>query len=286
MPPRYAYWTIIAGGLPTAFRTAERDEILPTFKRIQEKHPDAELKYFARGRLWNSQEDAKRAAEERREGRTDRPPRAKDWRPGGSHRDPRQPFQDAKKARNLRWRKERFERRQQGDGPGGRPPSEGQRPPRQDSHPPRQDSRPPRQDNRPPWRDSRPPREKPRFDRDQRPPREDQRLQKDTRPPRENQRFRKDTRPPRENQRFGKDTRPPRENQRFDRDRRPLGKDQRFGRNDRPPREKPHGDPLRREVRPEFKKKSFDKPRGPGGPPRGPGRRPGRPPGKPPRRRS
>ena len=87
MPPRYAYWTIIAGGLPTAFRTAERDEILPTFKRLQEKHPDAELKYFARGRLWDSQDDAKRAAEQRREGRTDRPPRGPGWRPGGAHRD-------------------------------------------------------------------------------------------------------------------------------------------------------------------------------------------------------
>ena len=66
MPPRYAYWTIIAGGLPTAFRTAERDELLPTFRRIKEKHPDAELKYFARGKLWGSPEEARRAAEARR----------------------------------------------------------------------------------------------------------------------------------------------------------------------------------------------------------------------------
>ena len=49
MPPRYVYWTIIAGGLPTAFRAAERDDLMPTFKRIREKHPDAEMKYFARG---------------------------------------------------------------------------------------------------------------------------------------------------------------------------------------------------------------------------------------------
>ena len=58
MPPRYAYWTILAGGLPTAFRAAEREELLPTFKRIQEKHPDAEMKYFARGKLWESREAA------------------------------------------------------------------------------------------------------------------------------------------------------------------------------------------------------------------------------------
>ena len=58
MPPRYAYWTILAGGLPTAFRTTEREELLPTFKRILEKHPDAEMKYFARGKLWDSPEAA------------------------------------------------------------------------------------------------------------------------------------------------------------------------------------------------------------------------------------
>jgi hypothetical protein len=64
MPPRYAYWTIIAGGLPTAFRAADRDDLLPTFQRIKEKHPDAQMKYFARGKLWESQ-DAARAAQHR-----------------------------------------------------------------------------------------------------------------------------------------------------------------------------------------------------------------------------
>src|ERR1044072_2056950 len=64
MPPRYAYWTIIAGGLPTAFRAADRDELMPTFQRIKEKHPDAVMKWFARGKLWESQEAA-RAAERR-----------------------------------------------------------------------------------------------------------------------------------------------------------------------------------------------------------------------------
>jgi hypothetical protein len=47
MPPRYSYWTIIAGGLPTAFRAADREELLPTFHRIKEKHPDAELIFRA-----------------------------------------------------------------------------------------------------------------------------------------------------------------------------------------------------------------------------------------------
>src|SRR5262245_15559950 len=106
MPPRFVYWTILAGGLPTAFRATDREELLPTFKRILEKHPDAELKYFARGRLWTSAEEARAAMTRPRE------PRGKDWRPGGDHRDPRQKFADAKKERNQRWRKERHERRE------------------------------------------------------------------------------------------------------------------------------------------------------------------------------
>jgi hypothetical protein len=104
MPPRYAYWTIIAGGLPTAFRAAAREELLPTFQRIKEKHPDAQMKYFARGQLWESPEAA-RAAEKRRGTRTS------DWRPGGNHRDPRQKFIAAKKQRNATMRQERWERR-------------------------------------------------------------------------------------------------------------------------------------------------------------------------------
>jgi hypothetical protein len=118
MPPRYAYWTIIAGGLPTAFRTAERDELLPTFRRIKEKHADAELKYFARGKLWDSPEEALRAAEARRTASghrhpsTAEPARGRNWRPGGEHRDPRQKFKDAKKTRNVAQRRRRFERRQ------------------------------------------------------------------------------------------------------------------------------------------------------------------------------
>jgi hypothetical protein len=129
MPPRYAYWTIIAGGLPTAFRAADREELLPTFQRIKEKHPDAEMKWFARGKLWESQEAA-RAADRRlgdRDGRRGRPSssaearrakaegRPREWRPGGEHRDPRQKFVDAKKQRNAAIRKDRWQRKNAGD---------------------------------------------------------------------------------------------------------------------------------------------------------------------------
>jgi hypothetical protein len=121
MPPRYTYWTILAGGLPTAFRAAERDDLLPTFHQLKRKHADAELRWFARGRLWTSPEEAKAAAKA-----PAGPPRGRNWRPGGQHEDPRQRFKDAKKDRNLRARRERFERRSRGTVATARP--EGGRP--------------------------------------------------------------------------------------------------------------------------------------------------------------
>jgi hypothetical protein len=113
MPPRYSYWTIIADGLPTAFRAAEKDELLPTFARIKHKHPDAEMKWFARGKLWDSPESARHEAAAKREADAARTKKTgRDWRPGGGHRDPRQRYRDAKKARNTAHRKRKFERRQ------------------------------------------------------------------------------------------------------------------------------------------------------------------------------
>ena len=106
MPPRFAYWTILAGGLPTAFRAAEREDLLPTFRRIQEKHPDAEMKWFARGKLWASPEHA-RAERERPLER-----RHRSWRPGGDHRDRRDSFKTAARERNQARRQKRFARKQ------------------------------------------------------------------------------------------------------------------------------------------------------------------------------
>jgi hypothetical protein len=152
MPPRYAYWTIIAGGLPTAFRAADRDELMPTFQRIKEKHPDAEMKWFARGKLWASQ-DAARAADKRGGDRRGQPAadrrrgpsgapkemRSRAWRPGGDHRDPRQKFMDAKKQRNAALRKERWGRKNgEGSTPRGKKPwmrAQGTEEPRQPQRP-------------------------------------------------------------------------------------------------------------------------------------------------------
>jgi hypothetical protein len=122
MPPRFAYWTILAGGLPTSFRAADKDELMPTFRRLKEKHSDAEMKYFARGKLWSSPEEARRAftalnspGPRGTKGGPggDRERRGRDWRPGGEHRDPRQRFKDAKKARNQDRREQRWSRKKE-----------------------------------------------------------------------------------------------------------------------------------------------------------------------------
>lgn len=108
MPPRFAYWTILAGGLPTAFRATDRDDLLPTFKRIHEKHPDAEMKWFARGRLWASPEEAREHAARGRSSEH----RDRNWRPGGDHRDRREPYKAAARERNQARRRDRFVRKE------------------------------------------------------------------------------------------------------------------------------------------------------------------------------
>ena len=61
MPPRHHYWTIILEGKPTAFRAHTPEELAPTLRQLQTRHPDTVMKWFARGRLWNSQEEERAA---------------------------------------------------------------------------------------------------------------------------------------------------------------------------------------------------------------------------------
>lgn len=94
MPPRFAYWTILIDNKPTAFRAHEREELLPTLNQLRRKNPDVVMKWFARGRLWDTPEQAQWAAKNVR-----REERGSDWRPGGSHGDPRARFTKRKKDR-------------------------------------------------------------------------------------------------------------------------------------------------------------------------------------------
>lgn len=92
MPPRYAYWTILIGNEPTAFRAGSQEDLLPTFKRLQLKNPDAKMMWFQNGKLWGSRLEAQEAMRERGErGRSSDPKqsgfRARkkiEWRPKDS----------------------------------------------------------------------------------------------------------------------------------------------------------------------------------------------------------
>jgi hypothetical protein len=95
MPPRYAYWTILIDNRPTAFRAREKEEMLPTFHQLRRTNRDVVLKWFARGRLWETPEAAQAAG---RETAAAREKRGSDWRPGGVHKDPRDRFKKAGKA--------------------------------------------------------------------------------------------------------------------------------------------------------------------------------------------
>jgi hypothetical protein len=89
MPPRYAYWTILIDQKATAFRAREREELLPTFHQLKRKNSDVVMKWFARGRLWESPGEAQAA---QRAPKAPLEKRGHDWRPGGEHRDPRERF--------------------------------------------------------------------------------------------------------------------------------------------------------------------------------------------------
>ena len=118
MPPRHVYWTILIGDAPTAFRAHDRADLVPTFERLRQKQPGVSMKYFARGRLWDSPEDARRAMAP--------PPteaRGRDWRPGGSHQDPRDRFKVPRDQKRRRFaqklRRDRTTPRNKGGGGGG-----------------------------------------------------------------------------------------------------------------------------------------------------------------------
>lgn len=105
MPPRFAYWTILIDNRPTAFRARDPQELATTLHQLKRTNKDVVLKWFARGRLWDSQQQEHDDFQRRKRsggvrGRASREhgePRGRDWRPGGSHKDPRARFKKAKR---------------------------------------------------------------------------------------------------------------------------------------------------------------------------------------------
>jgi hypothetical protein len=99
VPPRYAFWTILIDHQPTAFRAREQAELVPTLVQLRRTNDDVILKWFSRGRLWDSPE------QEREAQRKPKPPRelrTRDWRPGGTHKDPRARFKKKRGRRQPR----------------------------------------------------------------------------------------------------------------------------------------------------------------------------------------
>ena len=99
MPPRYAYWTILIDDTPTAFRAREREELLPTFTSTaaeEQERRDAVVRArpavgVARGRAGRlSAPQARGVSAIRQAAAGDA--RGGDWRPGGTHKDPRDRF--------------------------------------------------------------------------------------------------------------------------------------------------------------------------------------------------
>src|SRR4051812_25981279 len=93
MPPRYAYWTILIDHAPTAFRARLQEDLLPTLKQLQRTNTDVALKWFERGKVWDSPDAARATAHGPVRPHENR---GRDWRPGGTHEDPRNRFKKSK----------------------------------------------------------------------------------------------------------------------------------------------------------------------------------------------
>ena len=96
---RFKYWTILLGTEPTAFRAPFQEELVPMLKQLQRTNDDAVIKWFERGKLFDSPEAAER---EREAEEGVRKSRGKAWRPGGEHVDPRDKYKIPRDVRRAR----------------------------------------------------------------------------------------------------------------------------------------------------------------------------------------
>jgi hypothetical protein len=102
MPPPHAYWVIVTDSTPTSFRARYRDDLLPTLRQLQRTQPGTELKWFDGTRLWSTQEEAREALTIRRRTPSSR---GRDWRPGGSHKDPKARFEMTRDQKRARFKR-------------------------------------------------------------------------------------------------------------------------------------------------------------------------------------
>jgi hypothetical protein len=116
MPSRHTYWVIVSGAHATAFRAREREDLMPTLRQLQRTQPNTSLRWFERGRLWQSPAEARDALRARRV--SGPPSRGRDWRPGGNHADPRAKYKQTRDQKRERYKKRMI--RSGGSNPVGR----------------------------------------------------------------------------------------------------------------------------------------------------------------------
>jgi 23S rRNA pseudouridine2605 synthase len=111
---RHAFWVIVAGDQPTSFRARERDELLPTLKQLQHTQPETDIRWFERGKLWASQDEAREALLAVRK-KPER--RGRDWRPGGAHADPRAKYIQTRDQKRAKFKRNLSRQWKDGDQP-------------------------------------------------------------------------------------------------------------------------------------------------------------------------
>lgn len=102
MAKNFSCWVIVAGAQPTAFRARRAEDLLPTLRQLQRTQPDVRMKWFERGRFWDSPTQAEEAFARRRQ---DSRGRDRDWRPGGAHADPRAKYQITRDEKRARFKR-------------------------------------------------------------------------------------------------------------------------------------------------------------------------------------
>src|SRR6187402_1798503 len=108
MPPSHSFWVILIGNTPTSFRGKEREDLVPTLRQLQRTQSDVTLRWFERGKVWESPEAAIGAA--KLAATTAREKRTKEWRPGGEHRDPKARFELTRDQKRAKFKRNQGER--------------------------------------------------------------------------------------------------------------------------------------------------------------------------------
>ena len=98
-----SFWLIIDGAVPTAFRSSKREDLVPTLHQLKRTQPNAALVWFQHGQTWESQIAAREGIAMRRRAARERKP---DWRPGGSHKDPRARYQMSRDQKRARFKRQ------------------------------------------------------------------------------------------------------------------------------------------------------------------------------------